>query len=111
MMMSREFPYLRVDEDMDRCIEERQAQAARDRLDPGEVLAEVQRRLLGIVDEDRHPLWPLVKHCTEVGTTRETGRAPYMAEWVGAALEPVIEQAIARLVREALDDDAAWEVA
>jgi hypothetical protein len=67
--------------------------------------------LLEIDDDAQHPFWPLVRHCTRVGTTTETGQAPYMAELVGTALVPLIDRAIARLVREALDDDAAWEVA
>jgi hypothetical protein len=58
-----------------------------------------------------HVKTALVRHCTRVGTTQETGQTPYMAELVGAALLPLIDRAIARLVREALDHDATWEVA
>jgi hypothetical protein len=80
-------------------------------LDPSDVLAELQHVLLEIDDDAQHPFWPLVRHCTRVGTTQETGQTPYLAELVGAALIPLIDQAIARLVRQALDHDAAWEVA
>jgi len=88
--------------DMAREIDEQRAQAARERLDPSDVLAEVQTLLLGIVDDDEHPLWRLVKHCTEVGTAQETWCMPHVAEFVGAALLPVIDRAISRLVTEQL---------
>jgi hypothetical protein len=47
-----------------------------------------------------------VQHCTAVGTVRETGQVPYMAEFVGAALLPLIDRAIDRLIGERLSD---WE--
>ncbi len=87
------------------------ATLARQRLDPSDVLGALQHLLLAIDDDAQHPLWRLIKHCTAVGTTLETGVRPYMAEQVGEALLPVIDKAISRLLQEALDDDAAWEVA
>lgn len=87
----------------------RRVEQARARLDPSDVLAELQHLLLEIDDDAQHPMWPLVRHCTRVGTTQETGQAPYMRQQVGAALEPLIDKAIVRLVREVLDDDRAWE--
>jgi hypothetical protein len=92
-------------------FDEQLAQAARDRLDPSDVLAEVQHLLLGIVDDDQHPLRAPVQHCTDVGMAQETGTMPHLAEFFGAALMPVIECAISRLVQQALGNDAAWEVA
>jgi len=64
---------------------------------------------LAIADESQHPLWPLVHHCVKVGTTKETGKTPHMAEAVGAAFEPLIDKAIIRLVDERLADFGAWE--
>ena len=81
----------------------------RQRLDPSDVLAVTQHILLEIVNDTQHPLWPLVKHCTAVGTASETGQVPYMAELVGEALLPLIDRAISRLVGERLDDWSAWE--
>jgi hypothetical protein len=80
--------------------------AARDALDPSDVLAEVQRLMLQIQEDTRHPLWRTIYHCTRVGTPRETGRSPYSVEQCGEAFMPLIEQAIVRLVRQALDGRA-----
>jgi hypothetical protein len=94
--MMQDLPYPRMDEDMQL------------RLDPSDVLAELQHLLLEI-DDAQHPFWPLVRHCTTVGTTQETGMRPYMAAQVGEALLPLIDKAISRLVGERLDDWTAWE--
>jgi hypothetical protein len=107
----QDLPYPRMDEDYPRRLEEERAERARASLDPSDVLAELQHLLLEIDDDAQHPFWPLVRHCTEVGTMTETGVRPYMAAQVGEALLPLIDRAIRRLVQEALDDDAAWEVA
>ena len=107
----QDIPYSRLDEDLQLRIDQERADRARKGLDPSDVLAALQHLLLAIDDDAQHPLWPLVRHCTAVGTTQETGVRPYMAEQVGEALLPVIDKAISRLVQEALDDDAAWEVA
>jgi hypothetical protein len=100
-----------VDQNLAEARHEARYAQARQGLDPSDVLAELQHVLLEIDDDAQHPFWPLVRHCTRVGTTQETGQAPYMAELVGAALVPLIDRAIARLVRQALDHDATWEVA
>jgi hypothetical protein len=89
--------------------EEERRRRAREALDPSDVLAEVQSLMLAIADDIEHPLFALVVHCTRIGTMRETGKAPYLAEAVGAAVEPLIARAIARLVAERLADFGAWE--
>jgi hypothetical protein len=97
------------DVDHEAARQAQRAALARQRLDPSDVLSEVQHLLLAIDDDAHHPLWPLVRHCTAVGTTQETGVRPYMAEQVGEALLPLIDKAIRRLVGERLDDFSAWE--
>jgi hypothetical protein len=85
---------------------EERRRRAREALDPSDVLAEVQSLLLGIAADAQSPLWPLIEHCTRVGTTQETGKTPHVAEGVGAAFLPLIDRAITRLVTERL---SAWE--
>jgi hypothetical protein len=82
--------------------EEERRRRAREGLDPSDVLAEVQSLMLGIADDTQSPLWRLIQHCTRVGTARETGKTPHVAEGVGAAFLPLIDRAITRLVTEAL---------
>jgi hypothetical protein len=79
------------------------AEAIRWALDVDDVLAEVDN-LLSELRGPTHPLYALAAHCVRRGTTRETGKAPWMAESVGAALEPYIAQAIERLVARALGE-------
>jgi hypothetical protein len=105
----QDLPYPRMAEDDPRRLEEERAARARASLDPSDVLAELQHLLLAIAEDAQHPFWPLVRHCTAVGTTQETGVRPYMAEFVGAALLPLIDRAIDRLIGERLDDFSAWE--
>jgi hypothetical protein len=85
---------------------EERRRRAREGLDPSDILAEVQSLMLAIADDTQHPLWTLVNHCTRIGTTRETGQRPHVAEGVGAAFLPLIDRAITRLVTERL---SAWE--
>ena len=107
MMSMEDMCYPRVDEDLQLRIEEQRADAARRRLDPSDVLAETQHLLLSITDDEAHPLWRLIEQCTTVGTEKETGVLPPVDEFVGAALMPIIDQAISALVRERLlqEDD------
>jgi hypothetical protein len=105
----QDLPYPRMDEDYPRRLEEARAARARASLDASDVLAELQHLLLEIAEDTQHPFWSLVRHCTAVGTTQETGVRPYMAAQVGEALLPLIDKAISRLVGERLDDWSAWE--
>jgi hypothetical protein len=89
--------------------EEERRRVAREALDPSDVLAEVQSLLLGIAADAQHPLWHLVHTCTTVGTAAETGKVPHTAEGVGAALLPLVDRAISRLVSERLADFSVWE--
>jgi hypothetical protein len=87
--------------------DERRAEAAeaiRRELDVDDVLAEVDY-LLSDLRGPQHPLYAFAAHCVRRGTTRETGKAPWMAENVGAALEPHIAQAIERVVARQLGDE------
>jgi hypothetical protein len=79
------------------------AEAIRRALGVDDVLAEVDY-LLSDLRGPGHPLYSLAAYCVRHGTTRETGKAPWMAENVGAALEPYIAQAIERLVARALGE-------
>jgi hypothetical protein len=103
----QDLPSPRLDEDAQLIRDEERASRAREGLDSADVLSEVQHLLLAISDDTQHPLWPLVSHCTTVGTTAETGQRPPLADTVGAALEPLIDRAITRLVTERLlaEDD------
>ena len=78
-------------------------EAIRRELNIGDVLAELDF-LLADLRGPQHPLHALAAHCVRHGTTRESGKAPWMAENVGAALEPYIGQAIERLVARALGE-------
>jgi hypothetical protein len=98
----QDIPYPRLDEDQQLRLDEARAAYAREHLDPSDVLSEVQSLMLAIADDTQHPLWLLVYHCTTVGTMRETGRRPHVAEGVGAAFLPLIDRAITRLVTERL---------
>lgn len=79
------------------------AEAIRRALDVDDVLAEVDN-LLSDLRGPTHPLHALTAYCVRHGTTQETGKAPWMAESVGTALEPYIGQAIERLVARALGE-------
>jgi hypothetical protein len=78
-------------------------------LSPRAVLATVDDLVSQIVDAHDHPLYALVTHCLRYGTTNSSGQRPYMSEMVGASFEPLIDAAIARLVKEKLADFSGWE--
>ena len=54
-------------------------------------------------------LYALVLHCLQYGTTKSSGKRPYVSAMVGASYEPLIDAAITRLVEETLADFSAWE--
>jgi hypothetical protein len=108
-MLSR-LPYpTTFDIDTETEIAETRATQARERIDPSDLLAVVQHIMLEIADDQQHPLWPLIRHCAEVGTMTETGKRPHQCEGVGEAFLPLIDNAISRLVDEKLADVSAWE--
>jgi hypothetical protein len=78
-------------------------------LSPSDVLATVDDLVAQILDTRDHPLYALVVHCLRYGTTKSSGKRPYVSELVGAAYEPLIDEAITRLVEEKLADFSAWE--
>jgi hypothetical protein len=78
-------------------------------LSPGDVLATVDDLVSQILDARHHPLYDLVVHCLQHGGTKRSGKRPYMSEMVGASYEPLIDEAITRLVEEKLADFNMWE--
>jgi hypothetical protein len=78
-------------------------------LSPGDVLATVDDLVSQILDARHHPLYDLVVHCLQYGTAKSSGKRPYMSEMVGASYEPLVDEAIMRLVEEKLADFGAWE--
>jgi hypothetical protein len=92
-------------EDLDAEREHERYARARADLNLSDVLAEVDSLVLEITDDAQHPLYGLVAHCVQYGTTHETGRRPHMAAQVGDAFLPLIERAIGRLVQAQLCQD------
>jgi hypothetical protein len=90
------------------CNEERYERALK-ALSPGDVLATVDDMVSQILDAHDHPLYGLVVHCLQHGTMKSSGKRPHMSEMVGAFYEPLIDEAITRLVEEKLADFGAWE--
>jgi hypothetical protein len=88
--------------------EERHARAL-NALSPSDVLATVDDLVAQLLDARHHPLYPLVAHCLRYGTTKRSGTRPYLSEMVGASYEPLIDEAMTRLVEEKLADFDAWE--
>lgn len=78
-------------------------------LSPSDVLATVDDLVSQIMDARDHPLYALVAHCLRHGTTTSSGTRPYPSEMVGASYEPLIDEAIARLVEEKLANFSMWE--
>lgn len=99
------FPSSR-DEDVESEYHQGRAKNAREGLHPSDVLAATQDELLKISDDEHHPLWQLIRHCTVVGTHAETGMRTHWCDGVGDAFMPLIEKAISRLVQERLGVDA-----
>jgi hypothetical protein len=50
-----------------------------------------------------------VVHCLQYGTTKSSGRRPYVSAMVGASYEALIDEAITRLVEEKGADVSASE--
>ena len=78
-------------------------------LSPSDVLATVDDLVAQISAAHDHPLYALVRHCLQYGTTKSCGKRPYVSEMVGTSYEPLIDAAIARLIAERLADFEAWE--
>jgi hypothetical protein len=78
-------------------------------LSPSDVLATVDDLVSQILTARDHPLCALGVHCLQYGTTKSSGKRPYMSEMVGASYEPLIDEAIARLVEKKVTDFSAWE--
>jgi hypothetical protein len=78
-------------------------------LSPSDVLATVDDLVAQILNSRDHPLYALVVHCLQYGTTKSSGKRPYVSEMVGASYEPLIDEAIARLIEEKLADFSASE--
>ena len=69
-------------------------------LSSSNVLATVDDLVAQMLNARDHPLYILVVHYLQYGTTKSSGKRPYVSEIVGASDEPLIDEAIARLVAE-----------
>jgi hypothetical protein len=78
-------------------------------LSPSDVLATVDDLVAQILTARDHPLYALVVHCLQYGTTRSSGKRPSVSEVVGTSYEPLIDEAITQLVEEKLADFSLWE--
>jgi hypothetical protein len=78
-------------------------------LSPSDVLATVDDLVAQMLNAREHPLYALVSHCLQYGTTKSSGKRPSVSELVGASYEPLIDAAMTRLVEETLTDFSAWE--
>jgi len=78
-------------------------------ISPSDVLATVDDMVSQILDARHHPLYDLVAHCLQYGSTKSSGKRPHMSEMVGAAYEPLIDEAITRLIEEKLANFSMWE--
>lgn len=78
-------------------------------LSPSDVLATVDDLVAQIVNPGDHPLYALVAQCLSYGTTMSSGKRPHLSEMVGASYEPLIDEAIMRLIEERLADFHTWE--
>ena len=73
------------------------------------VLATVDDLVAQMLNARDHPLYILVVHCLQYGTTKSSDKRPYVSVMVGASYEPLIDAAMTRLVAEKLADRHAWE--
>lgn len=78
-------------------------------LSPSDVLAVVDDLVSQIVNAHDHPLHALVAHRLQYGTTTSSGKRPCVSATVVALYEPLIDEAITRLVEEKLANFSAWE--
>jgi hypothetical protein len=78
-------------------------------LSPSDVLASVDDLVSQIPEAHSHPLYPLVVHGLQYGTTKRIGTCAPVSEMVGAAYELLIDIAITRLIEEILADANTWE--
>ncbi len=97
--------------DVDLATEQHQAayEAARNQIDPSDVLALVTDRLLASPHDADNPLWPLVQCLLHGCPTAEPGHHISLCAAVGAAFEPLIAEAIADLATQRMISDASWE--
>jgi len=103
-------PYpLSHDTDAQAELNEERHERALKALSPSDALATVDELVAQILDARHHPLYDLVAHCLQHGSTKSSGKRPYLSEMVGASYEPLIDEAITRLVEEKLADFGMWE--
>jgi hypothetical protein len=79
-------------------------QMARQSLEPGDVLAEVDDLIAQEPDPEQHPLYSLAAHALDRRVM------PGTAEGLLARYRRLIDHAIERLVEQRLADPHAWEV-
>ena len=77
-----------------------EAEGIRNDLDISDVLATVGELLTAIDEDKAHPFYDMIAHCVRYGTSRQTGVRSQALEFVGAKVEPYVEQAIEMVVRQ-----------
>jgi hypothetical protein len=78
-------------------------------LSPSDALATMDDLVAQILKARNHPLYALMVHRLQYSTTKSSGKRPYVSKMVGVSYEPLIDEAIARLVEEKLADFSASE--
>jgi hypothetical protein len=86
---------------------QRYAQAVK-KIDPGDVIAEVESLVAQIMDPECHPLCGVVAYYLAAGGP-ETGRRPWNLEALAAAYDRLVQEALSKLIDEKLSDVGAWE--
>jgi hypothetical protein len=87
--------------------EQRYAMAVR-QLGAGDVIAEMESLVPEIADPAAHPLFGIVTYYMDAGGP-ETGRVPWNLDALAAAYDPLVKEALSRLIDEKLADFSSWE--
>jgi hypothetical protein len=102
-------PYPRnFDQDLGEERHARRYAMALKRVDPGDVIAEVEAMVAQILDPKAHPLYGVVTYYLEAGGP-ETGRPPWCLESLAAAYDRLVKAALTKVIDETLADAGAWE--
>lgn len=79
------------------------------RITVSDVLATVDDMVQSEPDMRKHPLYTLAKHVLRHGGYRQTGQRTYMADFLTARYEDLLDLAIEHLVSEELANFGPWE--
>jgi hypothetical protein len=78
------------------------------KLDPGDVIAEVESMVAQIIDPAHHPLYGVVRYYLDAGGP-ETGRRRWHLEALAAAYDRLVQAVLRRVIDATLADVGAWE--